>query len=358
MNGLPIGLEEGERFLRLDQDYTGRLMRPDELAPFTSDGAVPVTIAEQVGAYTTYLASDHAPPRFRDGYEQLGGLLTRHVELGNATATLQHNPGRARNTKEFLAPAMTRTSCFLDPENLTDGERGLEYGNSVILGNLYPYLRGHLVIVDRSHAPQDLGPQLHTALELATGLPSYYIFYNGPKVGATAPDHLHLQAGLSSDIPILGDLQTLEAERPKDKLRLPVASDSVEAFIPTSIDRTVLVVRGYDHEDVVKGIGQAVAILTGLPNIGLLDANFGVALQGKRLTGLVFPRSRLRHPDFSQSDSPKLTPAAAELSGLWPVPVEHDYRTITAAQIKEIIEAVSIPIPLLRNRLGKIASAS
>lgn len=356
MKGLPIGL--GEQPVRLNQDYSDRIVAPEELAAFTPDGAVPVTLAEQVGAFTTYLASAEAPEPFRRGYSNLDNLLTRTVALEHTTATLQHNPGRARNAADFQQAARARAFCFLDPEHLADGERGLSYNGSVIFGNLYPYMPGHLVVVDRSHAPQQLGPQLHTALKLAGEVPTHYFFYNGPEVGATAPDHLHLQGGLSKVVPILEDLRRLEAERPYNKLPLPLATDRVEAFMPTSIDRPVLVVRGYGREEVEEGIRQSIGLLTRLPDVGLLDVNFGVAAQDGQLTGLVFPRRRFRHPDFYQPGSPKLTPATAEMSGLWVAPVEEDFHAVTAEQIKEVSDAVSVPIEALSHRVGTLAVAS
>lgn len=32
-------------------------------------------------------------------------------------------------------------------------------------------------------------------LDLAAALPGSFVVYNGPQCGASAPDHLHLQAG-------------------------------------------------------------------------------------------------------------------------------------------------------------------
>ena len=39
-------------------------------------------------------------------------------------------------------------------------------------------------------------------LDLATYAEDYIIFYNGPQCGASAPDHLHFQAGNKGFLPI------------------------------------------------------------------------------------------------------------------------------------------------------------
>ena len=44
-------------------------------------------------------------------------------------------------------------------------------------------------------------------LRLAEALPEYVVFYNGPQCGASAPDHLHFQAGNRGFLPIESDFR-------------------------------------------------------------------------------------------------------------------------------------------------------
>ena len=64
-----------------------------------------------------------------------------------------------------------------------------------ILINPYPIFRRHLTIVSDTHTDQRIAGNFMTMLRLAEALPEYVIFYNGPECGASAPDHLHFQAG-------------------------------------------------------------------------------------------------------------------------------------------------------------------
>ena len=113
-------------------------------------------------------------------------------------------------------------------------------------------------------------------------------------IGASAPDHRHLQGGLRNAFRIEQDLLELESARPKDKLIVDI-STKVHAFIPTTIDRSVLVVRGHAQKDVEDGTIKALNKLKKcLGNYGLLDFNFAVSAQGDELTSLIFPRKRFR----------------------------------------------------------------
>ena len=40
-------------------------------------------------------------------------------------------------------------------------------------------------------------------LDLAEALPGSFTVYNGPECGASAPDHLHLQAGARAGLPLV-----------------------------------------------------------------------------------------------------------------------------------------------------------
>jgi hypothetical protein len=334
-------------------DYSKYIINPKDLALFSPDGTVPVTLSDQVAAFLIYLQSDQSPEPFRNGYKQLGQLETRSIDMEHTSIILQKNPMRMRNLRDFQKDVREGRKCFLCPDNLLDGELGLAYGDdNIIFGNLFPILDGHLVIVNRSHVPQDLIPQLSTALRLADELRSHFFFYNGPEVGASAPDHRHLQGGLRNAFRIEQDLLELESGRPKDKLIVDI-STKVHAFIPTTIDRSVLVVRGHTQKDVEDGTTKAVNRLKKcLSNYGLLDFNFAVSAQGNELTSLIFPRKRFRMKDFFKPSSLKISPATIELVGLWVVPVEGDYERVTADDIKEILGEISFSPAFIAKQLS------
>src|ERR1019366_2433873 len=77
------------------------------------------------------------------------------------------------------------------------------------------------------HTPQLIRDSFAALLQLTRDLGSRYtVFYNGPKCGASAPDHLHFQAGNRSHLPI-----DAEYELVKEKLASPlVQSGSLRAY--------------------------------------------------------------------------------------------------------------------------------
>jgi ATP adenylyltransferase/5',5'''-P-1,P-4-tetraphosphate phosphorylase II len=71
-----------------------------------------------------------------------------------------------------------------------------------ILCNPYPIFSSHFTIVSRDHTPQVIRPELGNLLDLSRELPDLVVFYNGPNCGASAPDHMHFQAGNRGFMPI------------------------------------------------------------------------------------------------------------------------------------------------------------
>lgn len=189
MSALPVGLQESA-VCRFGLDYSDRMLSIGDLGSYNPNGQDLTVPTGQVGALVTYLATDSP---FESGYGNLSQIETRTVQLDHTTVTLQHNKLRARNAVDFQRTIIDKgRDCFLCPEYLDPHEMCIAYGyNTLIFGNKFPYLNGHLVIVNGDHTPQNFNDQLPTALSLAEDLDQYFVYYNGPKVNATAPDHLH-----------------------------------------------------------------------------------------------------------------------------------------------------------------------
>ena len=120
------------------------------------------------------------------------------------------NPARRRSTLANTdAKAIAARACFLCPENMPPEERGVAFEDLVLLPNPFPILPLHCTIADREHRPQQLRGRIATFLHLAQEIgPDMAALYNGPRCGASAPDHFHLQAARANEIPILAQLST------------------------------------------------------------------------------------------------------------------------------------------------------
>lgn len=85
--------------------------------------------------------------------------------------------------------------CFLCRSARPSAQLPIPWHDYEILVNPYPLGPLHLTIPSLSHRPQRLSRSSVTdMLRLAALLPSQAVFYNGPRCGASAPDHFHFQA--------------------------------------------------------------------------------------------------------------------------------------------------------------------
>ena len=110
---------------------------------------------------------------------------------------VQFNPGRITSSAAKVdARSIEARPCFLCEKNRPAQQRGISFEQDyTILINPFPIFRRHLTIVSDIHTDQRIAGNFLTMLRLAEALPEYVIFYNGPQCGASAPDHLHFQAG-------------------------------------------------------------------------------------------------------------------------------------------------------------------
>ena len=138
-----------------------------------------------------------------DNYNQMSNIEERSLNWGSdVDVVLQYNPSRFISTSAKVdVKSIQERKCFLCSENRPDVQQGISLLDKyMILCNPFPILQNHLTIPLHTHVPQLIGKKMIDMLSLAELLPDYIVFYNGPKCGASAPDHFHFQAGLKTNI--------------------------------------------------------------------------------------------------------------------------------------------------------------
>ena len=154
-------------------------------------------------------------------FRALKDVETREAEVNGLGVVMQHNPSRSRSTLAKTDKASVEARpCFLCRENRPpeqrflpfEGRKGRKYE---ILLNPYPIFPAHLVVASASHEPQTIRNRYVDMLDLAHHFTDFTFFYNGPRCGASAPDHLHFQGAPRGLMPL---------EREADRLL-----DSIEA---------------------------------------------------------------------------------------------------------------------------------
>jgi len=299
-------------------------------------------------------------PAFRQAYAALDQVKTRAVDMGGFTVRVQWNPARMTSSSAKVDDASIRArKCFLCVANLPGEQRGLLYGGSyIVLGNPFPIFREHLTIPHLSHTPQNIGGSFGTMLDLARAMQKrYLVTYNGPRSGASAPDHLHFQAGEKGFLPLEEEIGRLLAEG-RDLTGSGAAGAGVRAVAIDAQLRRYFVLRSGLRDPLIDAFQRLMAALAGAlgekeePMVNVV-ASFADALW----TVMIFPRARHRPSVYFAEGEEKLliSPAAIDCGGVLTTPLERDFERLTAPKIREIFREIFLPNEAFASSCARIA---
>lgn len=273
-------------------------------------------------------------PALREGEARLPQLRKKTLSHEGQQILVQCNPGRRHSTHAKTDPqTVAARKCFLCPQNMPGEERGMAFQKLVVLPNPYPVLPLHCTIADREHRPQRLIHSVTTLLSLAAAVgPKLAVFYNGPRCGASAPDHFHLQASNAEDIPLLSK----PTSRSKGHQRLGLYS----------FGRSFLEFTSPNHEDIRTDIVRTLHVLAQLektsdePMFNLL-----VQFQDNCYRALIFPRTRHRPQCYYADGTERIgvSPAVLEMAGLMVVTELEEFDRLDANRVYSIYSEVSLP---------------
>ena len=150
--------------------------------------------------------------KFINQTECWGDFKKRVAELDNVMVkpldeniSVQFNPARIVSTGAKIdKKAIADRPCFLCDENRPADQISFETGTDFnALVNPFPILKNHFTFSFCEHKPQQILDHYAQFTQLLWSIsPDYFIFYNGPLCGASAPDHAHFQGGLRGSVPI------------------------------------------------------------------------------------------------------------------------------------------------------------
>ena len=283
-----------------------------------------------------------------DNFRALKNVRVREVDAGGLTVKLQFNPARmissaAKLSKEDIA----KRRCFLCRENRPpeqimikfEGRKGKKYH---ILVNPYPIFPDHLVIAKSKHTDQSIWHRYIDMLDLSKKYSGYTFFYNGPKCGASAPDHHHFQGAPKGLMPLENDMNASVDNSEILEYITSVQDASLYHYkkftsgvfflrAETSKSAAKLFYRLLDCADILEGDIE--------PRINL----FSWWQDGEYRSIVVFRRSHRSHHYFSEGpDHLTMSPGCADMGGVFIVPVEAEYEKMTPELLGEMIAEVSI----------------
>lgn len=275
-------------------------------------------------------------------YELLQKVETRNISTVSFPLQAQYNPGRIQSTTAKVAAVdVAQRPCFLCKENRSPVQYSIPLDNHFdVLVNPFPILPEHYTIAAKVHQPQKLIDSITSVYSFLNAYPRLMVFYNGALCGASAPDHLHLQAGTSGLVPLqrywaqcMALHETVIHHSGNNRLLL-VKGYMVPLFVIEGSDEAAQI-------NLFKLLTQAMPTQDGEvePRINLLSWK-----RDETNITVIVPRSKHRPACYDAPEDQKVcvSPGAIDMAGLLITPRETDYRKLDGELAEQILQEVSL----------------
>lgn len=273
--------------------------------------------------------------RFRD---------LKHVETRQLSdqLKLQWNPARIVSTGAKIdKKTLGERPCFLCDKNRPKEQMSKQIDEKFhLLVNPFPILPVHFTIPARKHQPQLIYKnygEMHRFISLHSDL---MVFYNGPKCGASAPDHLHFQAGTNGILPLQTNWQRLSRNLTdvislNDEEKIAVVRDFlVPAFV--IISKSAESDEALFHR-LYKAMPQRGDETEPMMNIISWR-------KGEEFISVVIPREKHRPEAYFAEGCAQfvVSPGALDMSGLIITPREEDFRKLTEEKALSLLQECGV----------------
>ena len=281
-------------------------------------------------------------PNLREGYQSLKDVRERKLSCNSFSIRLQFNPGRIKSsTADAGEKDASGRRCFLCPDHLPESQKGILHRKEfLILCNPMPVFASHFTVSHGDHCIQAVDEHIGPFLQLTADFgPGWTVLYNGPKCGASAPDHLHFQVVPSGQMPIENEI--LE-KRTRFLIR---QGDGVSLYRTIGLGREVVLLQGNDP-GALRGAFKR--YLNALKNVLLLDEEPMINMAGlyeeRTWRLMIFPRRKHRPDAFFRSGDARVvvSPGVIDMGGVLIAPLERDFQRLDAAAVEGIYREVSL----------------
>lgn len=295
----------------------------------------------------------------KNNYQQLNNIKVKEFRFNNFKIKAQFNPGRIVSTAAKVDPeSIKERKCFLCEENLPEEQKWILYRNSYsILINPFPIFPIHLTIAKLEHRNQRIIDSFVDLLKLSKDLSEEFtIIYNGPKCGASAPDHLHFQAGNKYFMPIDDEADLIANEfgtiiKDNEDIIVLAVNDGLRKFLLFESFSENLLLNYFDkfYNLYSDFLNQKEEPLMNI--ISFYDNEIGWRI-------IIFLRSKHRSNHFFQQGDNKImvSPAAIDLGGVCIFPRKIDFEKVNLSLIQEIFSEVFIDKITFDNFVNKLSS--
>lgn len=273
-------------------------------------------------------------------FEALKNVRTKEFQFDGFVVRVQFNPARILSSAAKVdAGSIRERKCFLCAENLPKEQRGIPFGEEYrILVNPYPIFPEHFTIPAIRHTDQLIAGRYGDMLDLAKGLDDYTLFYNGPRCGASAPDHVHFQAGIKGFLPI-----ERESDDPRMKETIYESAGMTVSAL-RNCGRNGFLVETGDREEAVRFFDSLCSLLETGEGDKEPMMNILAWYDEGRWRSVIFPRRKHRPDRFyaEGDDNLLISPASVDMGGVFITPLEKDFEKIAPEDITAILEEVIV----------------
>jgi ATP adenylyltransferase/5',5'''-P-1,P-4-tetraphosphate phosphorylase II len=279
-------------------------------------------------------------------YAALKTVESKTVDVLGFPMQVQFNPSRiVSSAAKVDSKSIQQRPCFLCEKNRPVEQEGILVDNRYwILVNPFPIFPKHLTIPSIEHMDQRVDGHFGDMLDLAQALPEFVLFYNGPQCGASAPDHLHFQAGSKGFLPLERNWTAW-----KHYAECVVERPNFTLLRHITYPHAMLVMESSDRQTVIRWFEKIYQALNNNANEVEPMMNLLCSWQNGQWTIWLFPR-RLHRPTCYFAEGAQrllISPASVDLAGVFITPREEDFQKVTATNIATILDEVSITCDLL-----------
>ncbi|MBR1927631.1 MAG: DUF4922 domain-containing protein, partial [Bacteroidales bacterium] len=289
-------------------------------------------------------------PMAAKNYRDLKAVRTKTLSVCGLEVTVQFNPCRKISSEAALDPAsIAARPCFLCPENRPpeqydmefEGRKGKKYRITL---NPFPIFPRHLVISSAGHVPQSIWKRYQDMLDFVSRNGDMVCFYNGPKCGASAPDHLHFQACPKGYMPLVERLErSLDSPGPEIRYLTSVKEARLYHYeeyangiyvlrASTAKSMTKLFYRLLDCAPLVEGDSE--------PRINVISWRSG----GEFRSTVIFREKHRSHHYASEApDHLYMSPGCADMGGVFITTREEDFDKLDSSLLGGMVSEITLP---------------
>lgn len=301
--------------------------------------------------FATFLQQKQNWGLFSDGWKGFLSSEYKKFQFDWFEIKTQFNPTRfVSSAAKVDDESIKNRKCFLCLENLPAEQKGILFESKknslerlIFLCNPAPIFNEHFTISNVLHKPQEILNNIEMMLELADLCNNEYtIFYNGPKCGASAPDHFHFQACPAGEL--LSEKDFINHSEKFDVLQntqnLLIRYITSEKYL-----RNVLVLSSPKENEILKNFKLIYQLLQKIHSINFEPLmNLFVLRRKSDYHLIIFPREKHRPACYfaEGEENMLISPGLVDMCGMLIAPLQKDFERINEVIIKQIYSEVTL----------------